>query len=261
MTPAAVRAALAAFDRDGSFSEDDYEALRAAVVGVGRVPPGVLDGLVGLFFERHVLDDVRRAELLALAPDELLKAIRVRFKQVVAGSHDARQPWHALSPHVREALQTILEPGGHFPARIASAAGFSALAVEQAVAALWAELGRRPTHREATVELFKRYVSTDRPSVTTSREYPAVVVSRLDAQRLARGLLEVLTDDEKDLFRAQIDGEPVEGWAAQRGVSRATAYRLLARIKALCRAEFAERTRHTRLDVLDAIRAQLPSDR
>jgi hypothetical protein len=261
VTPAGLRAALAAFDRDGSFSEDDYEALKAAVVGVGRVPTGVLDGLLGLFFERHVLDDVRRAELLALSPEDLLKAVRFRFKQVVAGTHEARQPWHALAPHVRDALETIQGPGGHFPARIASAAGFSALAVEQAVAALWAEQGRRPTHREATVELFKRYVSTDRPTFTTSREYPAVVISRLDAQRLARGVLEILSDDEKDLFRAQIDGESVETWASRNAMSRASAYRLLARIKALCRTEFEERTRHTRLDVLDAIRAQLPSQR
>jgi hypothetical protein len=49
--------------------------------------------------------------------------------------------------------------------------------------------------------------------------------------------------------------------AGRNGMSRASAYRLPARIKALCRTEFEGRTRHSRLDVLEAIRAQLPSER
>ncbi len=260
MTAERLHAALARYEREGAFTEDDYAALREAVADVGRVPPGVLDGFIGLFFERHVLDDTRRAELLAMSPDEQHRAVRLRFKQVVAGSHDSQQAWHALSAHVRDALECLGGPSLNFPSRISTTAGFSGLHVEQAVAAVWGELGRRPTPREATVELFKRYVAKDGPSADShvSRELPAVVNSRLDAQRLARGVLAVLTDDEKDLFRSQIDGESVEAWAARSGVSRATAYRLLARVKALCRSEFESRTNHTRLEVIDAIRRQLP---
>jgi hypothetical protein len=261
VTGARLHAALARYDRDGAFNEDDYAALREAVADVGRVPPAVLDGFIGLFFERHVLDDTRRGELLAMTPDEQHRAVRFRFKQVVAGSHDSQQAWHALSAHVRDALQSLTGPSPHFPSRIATAAGFSGLAVEQAVAAVWGELSRRPTPREATVDLFKRYLAADPASTTSniSRELPAVVNSRLDAQRLARGVLTVLSDHEKDLLRSQIDGEGVEQWAARSGVSRATAYRMLSRVKALCRTEFESRTNHTRLEVIDAIRRALPN--
>jgi hypothetical protein len=255
-----LHASLTRYDREGAFTEDDYAALRDAVADVGRVPAGVLDGFIGLFFERHMLDDTRRAELLAMTPDEQHRAVRLRFKQVVAGSHDSQQAWHALSAHVRDALECLAAPSLNFPSRISTAAGFSGLHVEQAVAAVWGELGRRPTQREATVELFKRYVAKDGPvdDSHVSRELPAVVNSRLDAQRLARGVLAVLSVDEKDLFRSQIDGEAVEVWANRNGVSRATAYRMLSRIKSLCRAEFESRTNHTRLEVIDAIRRQLP---
>lgn len=259
--PLRLQDALRAFEQTGAFTEDDYSALRRLVQGVGRVDAALLDGFIGLFFERHVLHDERRSELLLLSPSEFERAVRHRFKQVVAGSQDAHQAWHALSAHVREALGTLTGPGhSGFPPTIATRAGFSAIAVEQAVAALWSELTRQPTAREATAELFSRYVEGALPpevSQTGSREFPAVVSARLDAQRLARGIASVLSDDEKDLLRATLDGQSVDVWAEARGVSRATAYRLLSRVKSLCKVQFDERTNRTRLEVLDALRGHL----
>lgn len=253
--------ALRAYHADGTFGEEDYLALRRIVTGVGRVDATLLDGFIGLFFERHLYDDVRRGELLALPHAELERAVRHRFKQVVAGGQDAHQAWHALSAHVRDALQALTGPGvAGFPPSIASKAGFSAIAVEQAVAATWSELRRKPTAKEATQELFARYLSGALPAETShssSREFPAVIGARLDAQRLARGIAAVLGDDEKDLLRAQLDGQSVDAWAEGRGVSRATAYRILSRIKSLCRVEFDQRGDRTRLEVLDALRGQL----
>ncbi len=255
-----VRESLATFDAAGSFSHDDYEALKGVLLGVGSsvVPKGAaLDGFIGLFFERHVLDDVRRRELLALDDDALVRALKHRFRQVVAGAADDHQAWHALSAHVREALQSLSGPGGSFPPAIQTKQGFSGIAVEQAVAALWLEWGRAPSPREATAELVNRYLKASTRGHVATREFPEVMRGQLDAQRLARGILEVLSADERDLFRAQIDGVGVEEWANGRGVSRATAYRLMARIKALCRVEFDERSKSTQLDVLDALRKQL----
>lgn len=253
--------ALKRYDASDEFSEEDYLALRRIVAGIGRVDAALLDGFIGLFFERHVLDDVRRAELLAMGHGELERAVRHRFKQVVAGSQDAHQAWHALSAQVREALEAINGPASSgFPPSISNRAGFSAIAVEQAVAAVWSELRRKPTNKEATQELFARYVagaSANEVSQTGSREFPSVIAARLDAQRLARGIAAVLSDDEKDLFRSQLDGQSVEKWAEGRGVSRATAYRLLSRIKTLCKVQFDERTNRTRLEVLDALRLHL----
>lgn len=258
---ARLAAALRAYDADGSFGEEDYLALKRLVAGVGRVDPSLLDGFIGLLFERHVLDDERRRELLGLPHQELERAVRHRFKQVVAGGQEAHRAWHALSAHVRDALGALTGPASSgFPVSLSTRQGFSAIAVEQGVAAVWSELGRKPTAREATGQLFTRYVAGAHPDETTqssSREFPAVIGARLDAQRLARGIMGVLSDDEKDLLRAQLDGHPVEVWAQERGVSRATAYRAMARIKALCRVEFDQRSDRTRLDVLDALRGQL----
>ncbi|MEW5742967.1 MAG: hypothetical protein AB1938_28890 [Myxococcota bacterium] len=257
---ARLKAAIDGFHRSGAFSEDDYQALRGAVEGVGRVDRVLLDGFVGLFFERHLLDDVRRAELAALPEDELLRAVRHRFKQVVAGERDSHQAWHALSAHVRDALRVLVGPARNgFPLAIAGPNGFLSVAVEEAVGALWAELGRRPSVSEATGELFTRYLrgAVSEARTTSTRDLPAVLVTHLDAQRLARGMLELLTADEKSVLRAQLDGEPVEKWAQANGVSRATAYRLLARVKALCRVSFDDRTSRTQLAVLDVLRGQL----
>ncbi|MGV3619950.1 MAG: hypothetical protein ACO1OB_03985 [Archangium sp.] len=258
---ARLHEALRTFHTQGLFSEEDYSALKRVVAGVGRVEAELLDGFVGLFFERHVLDDVRRSELLELSVGELERAVRHRFKQVVAGGHDSHQAWHALSAHVRDAVAVLVGPGSStWPASISTRQGFSAIAVEQAVAAVWSELGRCPSVREATQELFARYVASSMPSEqshTGSREYPAVIVARIDAQRLARGIVTVLNDDERDLMRSQLDGQSVDEWAQGRGVSRATAYRMLARIKSLCRVEFEQRSNRTQLEVLDVLRDQL----
>ncbi|HEY1086814.1 MAG TPA: hypothetical protein VGE37_03935 [Archangium sp.] len=253
--------ALRSYHADGTFTEDDYLALKRIVTGVGRVDSTLLDGFLGLFFERHIHDDERRVELIALSHADLERAVRHRFKQVVAGGQDAHQAWHALSAHVRDALAALAAPGrSGFPSSITAKQGFSAIAVEQAVAAVWSELRRRPSAKEATQELFARYVAGALPnesSQSASREFPAVIGARLDAQRMARGIVAVLSDDEKDLLRATLDGQPVEAWAQGRGVSRATAYRLLSRIKSLCRVEFDQRSNRTRLEVLDALRNQL----
>lgn len=253
--------ALRSYDAEGTFGEEDYLSLRRLVAGVGKVDSTLLDGFIGLFFERHIHDDERRNELLALSPAELERAVRHRFKQVVAGGQDSHQAWHALSAHVRDALGALVAAGtSGYPASLSNRQGFSAIAVEQAVAAVWSELRRKPSVKEATQDLFARYVAGALPAETShssSREFPAVIGARLDAQRLARGIITVLSDDEKDLMRAQLDGQPIETWAQGRGVSRATAYRLLARIKSLCRVEFDQRSNRTRLEVLDALRLQL----
>ena len=253
--------ALRSYEADGTFGEDDYLALRRLVTGVGKVDATLLDGFIGLFFERHIHDDERRNELIALSHAELERAVRHRFKQVVAGGQDSHQAWHALSAHVRDALEALVAPGSSgYPSSLSTRQGFSAIAVEQAVAAVWSELRRKPSPKEATQELFSRYVGGALPTESSqsgSREFPAVIGARLDAQRLARGIISVLSDDEKDLMRAQLDGQQLDTWAEGRRVSRATAYRMLARIKSLCRVEFDERTNRTRLEVLDAIRLQL----
>ena len=258
---ARLHEALRSYDAAGAFGEEDYLALRRIVTGVGRVDSTLLDGFIGLFFERHLHDDERRKELLALSHADLERAVRHRFKQVVAGGQDSHQAWHALSAHVREALAALVSSGtAGYPATLSTRQGFSAIAVEQAVAAVWSELRRKPTAKEATQELFSRYVAGALPAETShsaTREFPAVIGARLDAQRLARGIISVLSDDEKDLMRAQLDGQPIDAWAQGRGVSRATAYRLLSRIKSLCRVEFDERSNRTRLEVLDALRLQL----
>ena len=253
--------ALRSYDAEGTFNEEDYLALRRLVTGVGRVDSTLLDGFIGLFFERHVHDDERRKELLSLSHAELERAVRHRFKQVVAGGQDSHQAWHALSAHVRDALAALVSPGtSGYPASLTSRQAFSAIAVEQAVAAVWSELRRKPSAREATQELFARYVTSAQPmesSQSSVHEFPAVIGARLDAQRLARGIISVLSDDEKDLMRAQLDGQLIDVWAEGRGISRATAYRLLSRIKSLCRIEIEERGNRTRLEVLDALRRQL----
>jgi hypothetical protein len=49
----------------------------------------------------------------------------------------------------------------------------------------------------------------------------------------------------------------VEDWAQGQGCSRATAYRLMARLKALCRLEFAQRSSGTQVEALEALRGRL----
>jgi hypothetical protein len=113
---------------------------------------------------------------------------------------------------------------------------------------------------EATVDLLHRYGGQQSwDDASGSREFPELLRARLlDAQRLARGILEILSTEEKDLMRHVLESEAsVEAWAEARGVSRATAYRLLARIKALCRIEVDERSPQTKLELLSVLRENL----
>lgn len=260
-----LKAALLAFDARGEFGEDDLSALRDTLAGAVRQSAGagpVLDGMVGLFFERHLLDDRRRAELLLLEGEALEAAVRHRFRQVISDDHDDHKPYHALRAHVADALGTLGPSeagGGGFPVSIRAGGSFVPVLVEQAVRALAAEWGARPRAHEATVELLQRYLP--RPGASDSaitRDFPEVVRARLDAQRLARGILEVLAPDEKDLMRYLLAGEgAVEAWAQGKNISRATAYRLFARVKALCRVEVQERSKDTKLELLEALREKL----
>ncbi|MHB8877900.1 MAG: hypothetical protein ACYC8T_29755 [Myxococcaceae bacterium] len=267
---AQLRDALRAFDSDGRFSEGDYGVLRSVLAGSlhrGRATSGdLLDGLANLFFERHLMHDARRAELLSLDDEAFARAVRHRFRQVVADEHDEHRPYHALRAHVREALELLPpQPAGQpcWPSTVRERGGFSRLLVEQAVGALWSELRRRPTPAEATAELFARYV---RPLATAdefseSQGAPEVLGRRLEGQRLAAGILELLTAEEKDLLRHVLADEgSVEAWAVGRGCSRATAYRLMARLKALCRLEFEQRSSGTQLAALRALGARLAED-
>lgn len=265
----ALRRGLEAFDASGAFSEDDFSALRAALgTAMRRTPQSVamLDGFIGVFFERHILDDGRRAELLAMDDDALGRAVRHRFRQLLADEGEDRPAWHALSAHVRDALAAMPQRPATavFPDSVRAHDKFSPVLVEQAVAALWVERGAKPTVAEATGELLTRYVKAlaeQREPQTGSREFPEVIRARLDAQRLARSVLALLTADEKDLFRHVLeDAGPIEEWGAARGVSRATAYRLLSRLKSLCRLEWIERSPGTRLEILEVLRANLQSD-
>ena len=259
---AGLKEAIAAFHERGDFTEEQYKSLRAALAPASpHSGSQTFDGLVGLFFERHLMNDTRRTELIAMDDEALDRAVRHRFRQLVADEQQTHRQYHALSPHVREALQGMSAPppaGAPFPATLQTRAGFSGVAVEQAVAALWSEWRRKPSATEATSELLKRFVAeAPREEVTESREFPEVVRARLDAQRLARGMLNVFSGDERDLLRAVLDGQSVDEWAQGRGTSRASAYRLYARLKALCQLELKDRSHQTKLNAIDAIRGQL----
>ena len=260
-----LRQGLQAFDARGEFSTDDFLALRAVL---GSAMPRsaqaqqLLDGLIGVFFERHVLGDTRRAELLAMDDDGLVRAVRHRFRQLLADDHDDRAAWHALSAHVRDALGSLRGPAASasFPESIRAQGNFSSLAVDEAVAALWAERGSKPTVSEATAELLRRYL-TEPAQSSGSREFPEQMRTQLDAQRLARAVLELLTADERDLLRHVLEADgSIEQWGVERGLSRATAYRLLARLKSLCKVEWSERSSGTRLQILEELRVKLQVD-
>jgi hypothetical protein len=144
------------------------------------------------------------------------------------------------------------------PASIVVGGRYDPRLVEQAVRTLWLSGRRKPTAHEATVELLKHYQRHETWEDTSSREFPEVVRSQLDAHRLARGILEVLSAEEKDLMRHVLEGEAtVDAWAEAHKVSRATAYRLLARIKTLCRIEVDERSPQTKLELLSVLRENL----
>ena len=268
MHPAQLKKGLEAFEARGEFSQDDFAALRAVLGSAMRRSAQtnqMLDGLIGVFFERHVLDDTRRSELLGMNDEDLARAVRHRFRQLLADEKDDRPAWHALSAHVRDALASLVDRpvSVSFPESIRAQGRFAPVWVEQAVAALWLERGSKPTTAEATGELLQRYVTAlaEREVGSGSREFPEVMRAQLDAQRLARAVLELLNADEKDLLRHVLEGVgTIEEWGVERGISRATAYRLLARLKSLCKVEWMERSPGTRLDILEALRVNLKTD-
>lgn len=262
---APLRLTLERFDRDGVFTEADYDVLRrtlSRVAGPRAASMDLLDGLVNLFFERHLMDDRRRAELLALPPDELLRAVRHRFRQVIADDKPDQQPYHALRAHVREVLDAWAQSGSPpadtaWPAAIRVRDRFDRAAIEQAIGALWRELHQRPSAGLATGELLRRYAPADLTETSAAHDLPEVIRRRLDGQRLAANILALLTGEERSLLRHVLDEGTVEEWAAGAGCSRATAYRLMARLKALCKLEFAQRSNGTQLEALQAIRGRL----
>ncbi len=257
-----LKQGLEGFHADGRFGEEHLTALKRCLLAVvrGHAAEDMLDGLVGLFFERHLLDERRRAELIALEPMALVAALRHRFRQLLADAQDDAVPLHALAAHVRQALAGMARAPQTeaWPESIQDGGRFRATYVEQAVAALWAERGVKPGAQDAARELFNRYVAHAQLPTSESRELPDVIRARLDAQRLARGVLEVLTHDEKGLLQHLLEEEgTVEEWAVKAQVSRATAYRMLARLKSLCQVEGFGRSTRTRIEVLEALRQGL----
>lgn len=261
---AQLRGALERFHTHGLFTDADYDVLRrtlSRVAGPRASSLDLLDGLVNLFFERHLLDDRRRAELLVMDDAELLRAVRHRFRQVIADDMPDQQPYHALRAHVRDALEAMGEEvtptDVTWPIAIRARERFDTAQVTQAVRALWREQQCRPTPALATAELLRRYAPAEVPPAIAPHEVPEVIRQKLDGQRLAANILSLLTSQERALLRHVLDEGTVEAWANDNGCSRATAYRLMARLKALCKLEFAQRSNGTQLEALQALRGRL----
>jgi len=255
---ATVRAALREFDATGAFSEAAFSALRTLLAGTA--PGELVDGLLGLFFERHILHDARRRELLALEDEALLRALRHRFRQVLADGREGHTAAHALGAHVREALAECspAQPrAASWPVLLTQGERFSRERVEEAVRAYAAELGHWPSAAEAVRELLRRYGSSvPEPRGEDSGQFdpPEALRRRLDARRLASQLLEVLRPQERELLRhLLVDEGNVEDWAREQGLARATAYRVLARLKTICRTELQGRSSSTQLKALEEL--------
>lgn len=272
--PLTLRAALERFDRDGTFTESDYALLRGVVAAAAsrRAGMDIIDGLIDLFFERHVMNDARRRELLGLQSDEeLLAAVRHRFRQTVCDQHDAYRPYHALRAHVRAVLESDARRGGQaggggrsesgsWPAAIQEGGRFSQPLVAQAVAALQRDRRARPSTADATSELMRRYVASEDPGplAAESQDEPELLRRRIDAQTLSLAILEVLNAEERDLLRhLLVDEGNVEQWANANDISRATAYRMLSRLKTLCQLELDSRSKATQLEALQALSGRL----
>jgi hypothetical protein len=253
-----VREALSEYDARGSFPEPAFDSLRMLLAGTA--PGDLVDGLLGLFFERHILHATRRRELLEMDDAALARALRHRFRQVVADGLDGHAAAHALGPHVREALAELASApprSAPWPARLTQGDRFSRECVEEAVRAYAGELGRWPQPAEAVRELLRRYA----PGTPELRredsgliDPPEALRRRMDAQRLAEQLLTVLKPQERDLLRhLLVDEGNVEDWAREQGVARATAYRVLARLKTVCRTELEGRSASTQLKALEEL--------
>ena len=255
---ATVREALRVFEASGVFSEPAFAALRLLLAGTA--PGELVDGLLGLFFERHILHATRRRELLAMDDEALGRALRHRFRQVVADGRDGHEVAHALGSHVRDVLARAMgevPKSAPWPALLTHGERFSRALVEEAIRAYAAELIRWPTPAEALCELLRRYSpEVPEPRLGDSGLYdpPEALRRRMDAQRLARQLLEVLKPQERELLRHLLLEEgTVEDWAREQGVARATAYRVLARLKTVCAAELQGRSSSTQLKALEAL--------
>lgn len=255
---ATVREALREFEASGAFPEPAFAALRLFLAGAA--PGALVDGLIGLFFERHILQATRRRELLAMDELALGRALRHRFRQVVADGQEGHEMAHALGAHVREVLAKV----GHaplestpWPVLLTQGERFSRAAVEEAVRAYAAELGRWPPPAEALRELLRRYapeVPEPRSEDTGVNDPPEALRRRLDARRLAQQLLAVLKPQERHLLRHLLFKEgTVEDWAREQSVARATAYRVLARLKTVCRTELQGRSNSTQLRALEEL--------
>lgn len=255
---ATVREALREFEASGMFSEPAFDALRLMLAGTA--PGELVDGLLGLFFERHILHATRRRELLAMDDEALGRALRHRFRQVVADGRDGHDVAHALGAHVRDVLARALgevPQSAPWPSLLTHGERFSRALVEEALRAYAAELLRWPTPAEALRELLRRY-SPEVPEAphedTGLHDPPEALRRRMDAQRLARQLLELLKPQERELLRhLLLDEGTVEDWAREQGIARATAYRVLARLKTVCASALQGRSSSTQLKALEEL--------
>lgn len=255
---ATVRDALREFEASGAFSEPAFMSLRLLLAGTA--PGELVDGLLGLFFERHLLHDVRRRELLAMDDEALGRALRHRFRQVVADGQEGHDAAHALGAHVRDVLGRV-DNGppqtAPWPVLLTQGDRFSRALVEEALRAYAGELGRWPQSAEAVRELLRRYAPeapAPRHDDSGLHDPPEALRRRMDAQRLARQLLEVLRLEERNLLRHLLmDEGSVEDWAREQGMARATAYRVLARLKTVCRSELEGRSKSTQLKALEEL--------
>lgn len=255
---ATVRDALREFEASGAFSEPAFAAMRLLLAGTA--PGELVEGLLGLFFERHILHDVRRRELLAMEDEALGRALRHRFRQVVADGREGHDAAHALGAHVREVLSRVGNgpvEGASWPTLLTQGERFSRALIEEALRAYAGELGRWPQPAEAVRELLRRYepeAPALRPHDSGLHDPPEALRRRMDAQRLARQLLEVLKPEERNLLRHLLmDEGTVEDWAREQGMARATAYRVLARLKTVCRTELEGRSNSTQLKALEEL--------
>ena len=133
---ATVRDALREFDASGAFSEPAFASLRLLLAGTA--PGELVDGLLGLFFERHILHDVRRRELLAMDEEALGRALRHRFRQVVADGRDGHEAAHALGAHVRDVLGRVGDAPSEtvpWPTLLTQGERFSRALIEEALRA------------------------------------------------------------------------------------------------------------------------------
>lgn len=255
---ATVREALREFEASGVFSEPAFGALRMLLAGA--VPGELVDGLLGLFFERHILHATRRRELLAMDDEALGRALRHRFRQVVADGRDGHEVAHALGAHVRDVLARAsgeVPKSAPWPSLLTHGERFSRAHVEEALRAYASELLRWPTPAEAVRELLRRYspeVPEPRSEDSGLHDPPEALRRRMDAQRLARKLLEVLKPQERELLRhLLLDEGTVEDWAREQGMARATAYRVLARLKTVCASALQGRSNSTQLKALEEL--------